>query len=134
MKGYIRLPLELFEREGMKKSTALVLGVIIDRCTDTEVPTSIISQAYIREATGLSGKSVKNALQELKKMELIETKRTGRASIYTLTGAVTILPPKQRDEDKAPPIRKRTKKRKSLTEEEMREMDEYLSLVNRFIS
>lgn len=134
MKAWIRLPLEILQREGMKKSTAIVLGIVIDKCTDTADGSATISQAYIREATGYSDKTVRNALQELKKMELIETKHTGRASVYTLTGAVTILPPKQRDEDKAPPIRKRTKKRKSLTEEEMREMDEYLSLVNRFIS
>lgn len=96
MKAWIRMPLELLQRNGLSKSAAITLGVIIDRCTDTTTGTAAITQAELSHESGYDPRTIRRALIELEALELIAHERTGRASTYSLTGCVELLPPKQR--------------------------------------
>lgn len=127
-KAWIRMPLQTLQKNGMKKSTAFVLGIVIDECTDMKSGRAEITQEYICNATNYSARTVRDALKELEAMKLISVKRNGRASEYRLTGAVTILPPKKRgsESDKEKALREQEKLRQQL------EMEAYLSLTNRF--
>ena len=124
MKAWIRMPLELLQRQGLSKSAAIVLGIIIDRCTDAPTASATISRQDIVKTSGYSLSTVKRSIIELEALELIRHNRTGRASTFTLTGCVELLPPKQRTTRRAI--------ERSECEQADREMEEYLSLVNRF--
>ena len=90
------MPLELLQRQGLSKSAAVILGIIIDRCTDQADGCAAINQQEIARAAGYDPRTVRRALIELEALKLIEHERTGRASRYKLTGCVELLPPKQR--------------------------------------
>ena len=124
MKAWIRMPLELLQRQGLSKSAAIVLGVIIDRCTDTPTGQAALSRQELARVSGYSLSTVKRALIELEELELIEHSRTGRASAFRLTGCVELLPPKQRGTRRALERAER--------ELQARELDEYLTVVNNF--
>lgn len=131
MKAWIRMPLELLQRQGMRKSTAIVLGAIIDKCTDKKgYHPKEIDRAELSQDTGYSVRAIGDALRELQTLQLIHAERTGRGSVYTLTGAVEILPPKKSGggSAKAERIQREEAERIRLEQEEA----EYLSLSNRF--
>lgn len=128
MKAWIRMPLELLQRQGLSKSAAIVLGVVIDRCTDQLDGSAIISHADIAKTSGYDPRTVRRALIELERLELIEHDRTGRASRFRLTGCVELLPPKQRGTRKA----QERAEREAQKIAEQAEMDEYMKLANRF--
>lgn len=96
MKAWIRMPLELLQRQGLSKSAAITLGVIIDRCTDNTAGAAAITQAEMSRDAGYDPRTIRRALIELEQLGLISHERTGRASAYRLTGCVELLPPKQR--------------------------------------
>lgn len=127
-KAWIRMPLELLQREGLSKSAAIVLGIIIDRCTDRPDGCATISRADIAREAGYSRATVWRALDELERLELIEHARTGRASAYKLTGCVELLPPKQRGSIKQ---QQRAEKEAAQLRNEQKAAA-YLSLVNQF--
>lgn len=130
-KAWIRQPLSLLRRDGgMSKAAAVLLAVIIDRATDYNPPRPV--SADIRAlawAAGYSDRATRSALHELVSLGLIETRRTGRASVYTLTGAVELLPPKKRNDTQsgtqgASSYRSRQRSKQPLTQQEL----DYLSL------
>lgn len=96
--AWIRQPLALLRRDGgLSKPAALVLAVIIDRATDYDPPRPV--QAAVHDfawSTGYSDRAVRDALADLVRRGLISVRRTGRGSVYELTGAVELLPPKKR--------------------------------------
>ena len=96
MKAWIRMPLELLQRQGLSKSAAITLGVIIDRCTDTPSGVAAITQQEIAAAAGYDPRTIRRALKELLELELISYELNGRAPLYKLTGCVELLPPKKR--------------------------------------
>ena len=122
------MPLELLQRQGLSKSAAVILGVIIDRCTDQPDGCATINQKEMAITSGYDPRTVRRALIELEALELIEHERTGRASRYTLTGCVELLPPKQRG------TRKQQERAEKEAEEqaERRRLAEYAALANRF--
>lgn len=97
-RAWIRQPLALLRREGgLSKPAALVLAVLIDRATDYDPPRPVqASVGDLAWSTGFSERSVRAALADLVRRELISARRTGRGSVYELTGAVELLPPKKR--------------------------------------
>lgn len=131
MKAWIRMPLELLQRQGMRKSTAIVLGAIIDRCTNRKgYHPAALDRAELSHDTGYSIRAIGDALRELQVLNLINVERTGRGSVYTLTGAVEILPPKKSGGNSAEVerIQQEEAERIRLEQEEA----DYLSLSNRF--
>jgi len=115
----------------MRKSTAIVLGDIIDRCTDRKgYHPAALDRAELSQDTGYSLRAIDSALRELQILDLISVERTGRGSVYTLTGAVEILPPKKSGggSAEAERIQQEEAERIRLEQEER----EYLSLSNRF--
>ena len=122
------MPLELLQRQGLSKSAAVILGVIIDRCTDQLDGCAQINQKDMATTSGYDPRTVRRALIELEALELIEHERTGRASRYKLTGCVELLPPKQRGTRK-----QQERAEREAQERETREMlEEYTALANRF--
>lgn len=143
LKAWIRQPLSLLCRDGgLTKPAAIVLAIIIDRATDTDPPQPVqVDIEALAQSSGYTGRTVRRALADLVSRELLTSKRTGRGSVYTLTGAVAVLPPKGADRAApaaaAPPQHgspRRTRSAHSQTQSaaEAAEMAEYLSLVNRF--
>ena len=128
MKAWIRMPLELLQRQGLSKSAAIVLGVIIDRCTDTPSGSASMSLQDLARTSGYSLSTVKRSLIELEALELIQHDRTGRSSAYTLTGCVELLPPKQRGTRKA----QARSEREAAQLAAQRQLDEYAALSNHF--
>lgn len=108
--AWIRQPLALLRQEGgLSKPAALVLAVLIDRATDYDPPRPV--QAAISAlawSTGYSERAVRSALADLEHRGLISSRRTGRGSVYELTGAVELLPPKKRTQQ--PPKARQHKK------------------------
>jgi DNA-binding transcriptional regulator PaaX len=139
MKPWIRLPIDLLQRKGIKMSAAIILSAIIDRCTDTTTGTATIAQSYLAKETGCTTRTVRNAIAELEALGLIEHKRTGRASVYRLTGCADLLPPKQRTNNanntsttNIPHTTWKRKKKEELSDEVKAELQDYLSLSNCF--
>lgn len=99
-RAWIRQPLALLRQEGgLSKPAALILAVLIDRATDYDPPRPV--QAAVHDlawSTGYSERAVRSALADLEHRGLISSRRTGRGSVYELTGAVELLPPKKRTE------------------------------------
>ena len=97
-RAWIRQPLALLRQDGgLSKPAALVLAVLIDRATDYDPPRPVqASVGDLAWSTGFSERSVRAALADLVRRGLISVRRTGRGSVYELTGAVELLPPKKR--------------------------------------
>ena len=140
LKAWIRQPLSLLCRDGgLSKAAAIVLAIIIDRATDTDPPQPVqVDVAAIAWSSGYSERTVHRALADLVGRGLLTSTRTGRGSVYTLTGAVAVLPPKGADKTApaaaAPPQHGSPRRSRSarISAAEAAEMEEYLSLVNRF--
>lgn len=134
LKAWIRQPLSLLcKNGGLSKSAAIVLAIVIDRATDTDPPQPVqLQQDLLAWQTGYTRRTIIRAIEELVQHELLAIQRTGRGSVYTLTGAVELLPPKrdaQNENQSKRPSRARRSARHSVSDEQL---DEYLSVVNRF--
>lgn len=134
LRAWIRQPLSLLCKDGgLSKPAAIVLAIVIDRATDTDPPQPVqLQQDLLAWQSGYTTRTVKRAIAELVQRELLAVHRTGRGSVYTLTGAVELLPPKraaQSESQGARPSRARGSARRSAADEQL---DEYLSVVNRF--
>lgn len=131
--SWVKLPLSLLRQQGMSKASATVCCLIIDQCARADktlqawVP---ISTAQLAQAAGYAHKTAKRAVLELEELGLIEIKRErGCASSYRLTGCVELCPAAFKEQQR--PVRP-GKPAKALTEQERAELDDYLSVVNRF--
>lgn len=127
--SWVKLPLKLLRQQGMSKSSAAVCCIIIDQCakSDRSLQTWVpISTSEMAESAGCTKRTAIRAVLELEALHLIEVKReSGCASRYRLTGCVELCP--AAFTAKQPP-----KQSQRITEREREEMDDYLSLVNRF--
>lgn len=144
MKAWIRQPLSLLCRDGgLTKPAAIVLAIIIDRATDTDPPQPVqVDIAAIAWSSGYSERTVRRALSDLVARDLLSSTRTGRGNVYALTGAVAVLPPKGADtaapaaaappQHGSPRHRRSSSRAQAQSAAEAAEMEEYLSLVNRF--
>lgn len=135
--AWVKLPLELLKREGISKRAAVLLSVIIDRCKHAQELSAEISADELQTRSGISRATVCRALDELRALDLIQTTRTGRGSVYRLTdGCVELCPRACKDDHPAEQpskssrssSRSRTQRGGSVT----KNMDKYLTLVNRF--
>jgi hypothetical protein len=132
--SWVKLPLKLLRQQGMNKASAAVCCLIIDQCVQADktlcawVP---ISTAEIARAAGYAQKTAKRAVLELEELGLIEIRRErGCASSYRLTGCVELCPAAFKEQQQRPA--RPGKPAKALTEQERAELDDYLSVVNRF--
>lgn len=137
-KAWIRQPLALLCREGgLSKCAAITLALIIDKATNTNPPSPVeVRHSELAQLSGYGKTAIKCAIDELIKRGLLSTRRTGRGSVYELTGAVDLLPPKKDPTECKPSggskARRRSKPR--LTQREQEELEDYESLANRFLS
>lgn len=125
--AWVRLPLDLLKAHGVLQSDAVLLSIIIDRCGDRPSKVAALDRGKLAAAAGCSLRSVAYGLTRLEQLGLIERIRTGRQSLYRLTGAVELLPPKQRSTTQSG----RTSRRSAAASADI---DEYLQVVNRFAS
>lgn len=139
-KSWVKLPLALKQLPGITKAAADVGAVIIHQCAEAE-PREI-STAEIAEALGYNRETVKRAVRALVAADLIEAERSnGRRSRYRLTDQCRELcasalkparisgrPPRRA----ATAEERRAQQIAAMSAQERAEMEEYLSLVNRF--
>jgi hypothetical protein len=118
--AWIRLPLAVLKAHGLTKTDAVILAYIIDQCIDMPDYSKALAADTIAQAVGASLRQVGRSCATLEQLGAIERKRTGRATRYTLTQAVEILPRKRRGQ--------RTQS-SALSDESLQD---YLSVVNRF--
>lgn len=136
MRAWVRMPLDaLRASEGLTKGAVVVLSIIVDECAKKHTTEGVeLSAATIGERGSLSLATIKRAIQQLEAVGLIVHERTGRASRWTLTRAVEMYPEGTFDGSARagtrPPSRR--KKQPELSERERAELEEYMSLVNRF--
>lgn len=136
--AWIRQPLALLCAEGgISKPAAIVLALLIDRATNTAPPRPVqISVDDIATIGGYSARTVRRAIAELIAADLIASARTGRGSVYTLTGAVELLPAKRQpithSSGSGSGSKQKPAKASGMSARELEEMEGYLSLVNSF--
>ena len=127
--AWVRLPLDLLSAEGVSKNAASICAVIVDAATSTPKLSADLTREEIASKAGCSLATVRRALTELERLGLISHTRTGRGSVYKLTGLVELCPaacePKKRPA--APAAPKPTPRAKAQAK-----MEAYLSTVNRF--
>lgn len=137
-KAWIRQPLVLLCREGgLNKCAAITLALIIDKATNTNPPSPVeVRYSELEQLSGYSERAIKYAVCELVKRGLLSTRRTGRGSVYELTGAVDLLPPKKDPTENGPSGNKKARRRSKprLTQQQQEELADYESLANRFLS
>ena len=138
MRAWVKMPLDaLRASEGLTKGAVVVLSIIVDECARKHSTEGVeLSAATIGERGSLSAATVKRAIQQLERVGLIVHERTGRASRWTLTRAVELYPDGTFDGSARAGTRQRASERgrrkPQLSESERAELQEYLSLVNRF--
>lgn len=139
-KSWIKLPLVLKQLPGITKAAADVGAVIVHQCAEAE-PCEI-STAEIARAIGCGVSTVKRSVAALAAAELIEVERNGtHRNRYRLTDQCRELCASALK----PAARSQSRTRRAVTAEERKaqqlaamsaaeraEMEEYLSLVNRF--
>jgi DNA-binding MarR family transcriptional regulator len=130
------MPLDaLRASEGLTKGAVVVLSIIVDECARKRATEGVeLSAALIGERGSLSAATVKRAIQQLERAGLIAHERTGRASRWTLTRAVELYPEGTFDGTARAGARQqqRRQRKPDLSDQERAELQEYLSLVNRF--
>ena len=133
MRAWVKMPLDaLRASEGLTKGAVVVLSIIVDECARKHSTEGVeLSAATIGERGSLSAATVKRAIQQLERVGLIVHERTGRASRWALTRAVELYPEGTFDGSARAGTRTRQRKPK-LSDKEREELQEYLSLVNRF--
>lgn len=136
--AWIRQPLALLCSEGgLSKPAAIVLALLIDQATNTDPPSPVqCSMDSLAADSGYNVRTVRRAIAELLRGDLIASVRTGRGSIYTLTGAVELLPAKRqpitRSSSSSSSSKQKQAKAAGMSQQEQDEMADYLSLVNHF--
>lgn len=133
MKAWVKLPLDALKRSGgITKAGVVVLSVMVDEAAKKHKTDGVeMTVQEIADKAGCNERTVRRALEALEVAELIAHRRTGRASSYTLTGAVELYPEGTFD-GSARAGGKKPKWTKKPSAKEEAEMSEYLSLVNRF--
>lgn len=140
-KSWVKLPLALKQRPGITKAAADVGAVIVHHCAEAE-PCEI-STAEIADSLGYCVLTVKRSVAALVAAGLIEAERSnGRRSRYRLTDqcrelCASALKPAARISGRPPRRAVTAEERKAqqlaaMSAAERAEMEEYLSLVNRF--
>lgn len=141
-RSWIKLPLALKQLPGITKAAADVGAVIVHQCAEAE-PCEI-STAEIARAIGCGASTVKRSVAALAAADLIEVERNGtHRNRYRLTDqcrelCVSALKPAARIQSGRPPRRAVTAEERkaqqlaAMSAAERAEMEEYLSLVNRF--
>lgn len=138
MRAWIRLPLDaLIASRGVTQSAVVVLAQICDRAAKACTTSGIeVTADELAAEGGKSRRTVCRALKELQGLELIAARRTGRGSVYELRpGCVELYPDGTFDGTaRAGTSSSQNKQNKQMlvSPSEREEMDEYLSLVNRF--
>lgn len=139
-KSWVKLPLALKQLPGITKAAADVGAVIVHQCAEAE-PCEI-SRKEIAEALGYAQSTVQCAVKALEAAGLIEAERSnGRRSRYRLTDQCRELCAsalKARIQSGRPSRRATTAEERkaqqiaAMSAQERAEMEDYLSLVNRF--
>lgn len=136
MRAWIRLPLDaLIASRGVTQSAVVVLAQICDRAAKACTTSGIeVTADELAAEGGKSRRTVCRALAELQRLELIAARRTGRGSVYELRpGCVELYPDGTFDGTaRAGTSRQNKQNKQMLVSAEQAEMNEYLSLVNRF--
>jgi len=146
MRAWIRLPLDaLIASRGVTQSAVVVLAQICDRAAKACTTSGIeVTADELAAEGGKSRRTVCRALAELQRLELIAARRTGRGSVYELRpGCVELYPTGTFDGTAragagaaAAGTSRRNRQSKQAGDQlcaaERAEMQEYLSLVNRF--
>lgn len=139
-RSWIKLPLALKQLPGITKAAADVGAVIVHQCAEAE-PCEI-SRKEIAEALGYAQSTVQYAVKALKAAGLIEVERcTTKRSRYRLTQhcrelCASALKPAARSQSRprraATAEERKAQQLAAMSAAERAEMEEYLSLVNRF--
>jgi DNA-binding transcriptional ArsR family regulator len=135
MRAWIRLPLDaLIASRGVTQSAVVVLAQICDRAAKACTTTGIeVTADELAAEGGKSRRTVCRALAELQRLELIAARRTGRGSVYELRpGCVELYPDGTFDGTARAGTSRQNKQNKQMLVSEQAQMQEYLSLVNRF--
>lgn len=137
MRAWIRLPLDaLIASRGVTQSAVVVLAQICDRAAKACTTSGIeVTADELAAEGGKSRRTVCRALAELQRLELIAARRTGRGSVYELRpGCVELYPDGTFDGTArgAAAAAGTSRRNRSKQAAEQAEMQEYLSLVNRF--
>lgn len=134
MRAWVKMPLDALQASGgVSTSAVVVLSLIVDKCAKEHSTSAAVSRGELVELSGASLSTVRRALSELRALGLIESRRTGRESVYTVTGAVELYPEGTFDgsarsgAQRAP----RASRAPRPTWDEL-DAEEYLALVNRF--
>lgn len=139
-RSWVKLPLALKQLPGITKAAADVGAVIVHQCAEAE-PCEI-STAEIADSLGYCVLTVKRSVAALVAAGLIEAERSnGRRSRYRLTElcrqtCASALKPAARSQSR--PRRAVTAEERkaqqlaAMSAQERAEMEEYLSLVNKF--
>lgn len=141
-RSWVKLPLALKQLPGITKAAADVGAVIVHQCAEAE-PCEI-SRKEIAEDLGYAQSTVQCAVKALEAAGLIEAERSnGRRSRYRLTElckelCASALKPAARIQSGRPSRRAVTAEERkaqqlaAMSAAERAEMEEYLSLVNKF--
>jgi DNA-binding HxlR family transcriptional regulator len=134
--AWVRLLLSTLTQEGCTRSAALVLAVIADAATNPGAERRTeLSRATIARKAGCTTRTVCRSLQQLQALGLIVVEQhDGCPSCYRLTEQVQ-LPEKKKQQLRNEQLlvsQPRRSKHRSMTAEEVAEMNAYLDLANRF--
>ena len=90
--AWVRLPLDVLKEQGVSKAGAVVLSIIIDKCTQFSTRSAPMGAGEIMQKSGYSRSTVFSCLKELERLDLIRHDRTGRVSRFELTRCVELYP------------------------------------------
>lgn len=132
--AWVRLPLALLRERGLTKAAAAVCCVLLDRATSaTELSAWVtVSISDLVADTGYNRRTIFRALDDLETIGLIERERNrlkGSPSRYRLRSECIELCGRAAE----PKKQHQRPQKKRMSEAEQKEMQEYLSLVNRSI-
>lgn len=137
--AWVRLLLSTLTQEGCTRSAALVLAVIADVATNQGAERRAeLSRAAIARKAGCTTRTVCRSVQQLQALGLIEVEQhEGAASCYRLTEQVQLGEKKKQQQQNEQMLvsqqrQQRRSKRRSMTAAEVAEMQDYLSVANRF--
>lgn len=134
MRAWVKMPLDALKASGgVSTSAVVVLSLIVDKCAKEHSTSAAVSRGELVQLSGASLSTVRRALAELRGLGLIESRRTGRESVYTITGAVELYPEGTFDGSARSGAQRSTRAaRAAATSWDELDAAEYLALVNRF--
>lgn len=133
MRAWVKMPLDALQASGgVSTSAVVVLSLIVDKCAKEHSTSAAVSRGELVELSGASLSTVRRALSELRALGLIESRRTGRESVYTVTGAVELYPEGTFDGSARSGAQRAARATSKTTNWDELEAAEYLALVNRF--